>query len=293
MPNCLVTGGSKNDTAPIAVLLLNIAKTQHWVDHVIVYHDGIPEKQQKLMQSIRPVEFIRYQFPGSKRNFNEIVKYVYTEMVFCKYECLKLLKRFDYVVWTDYDVVFQREVTELLDFEDDSSGWKSLVSNGEKYQSFGEQIKSYAREELSAYCPLDKPTLSTGLMVLSKSKLKQPEKIYEKCISFTEKFGGLLVLPEQAILDMVLHQENVVPEAISWKYATLPTGNPSDTEAPILHTYSQPKFWNGRKNRDWEENYAEWLRMGGVKWRPASKFSWKEIGKRLMFLKGRMLNRRK
>lgn len=39
MPNCLVTGGSKNDTAPIAVLLLNVAKTQHWIDHVVVYHD--------------------------------------------------------------------------------------------------------------------------------------------------------------------------------------------------------------------------------------------------------------
>ena len=130
-------------------------------------------------------------------------------------------------------------------------------------------------------------------MVLSKSKMIQPGKIYEKCIAFTEKFGGLLVLPEQAILDMVLHQGNVVPEAISWKYATLPTGTPSDAEAPILHAISQPKFWNGRKNQDWENNYAEWLKMGGVKWKPASKFSWKEMGKRLMFLKKRMLNRRK
>lgn len=42
------------------------------------------------MQSVFPVESIRYQFPGSKRNFNEIVRYVYTEMVFCKYECLKI-----------------------------------------------------------------------------------------------------------------------------------------------------------------------------------------------------------
>ena len=120
-------------------------------------------------------------------------------------------------------------------------------------------------------------------MVLSKSKFSQPSKIYEKCIAYTEKFGGLLVLPEQAILDMVLHQENIVPEAISWKYATLPTGDPSDAEAPILHAISQPKFWNGRKNHDWEENYAEWLQMGGMKWKPASKFSWKEINKRFQF----------
>ena len=288
MSNCLVTGGSKNDTAPIAVLLLNVAKTQHWVDHVIVYHDGIPEKQQKLMQSILPVEFIRYQFPGSKRNFNEIVRYIYTEMVFCKYECLKLLERFDSVVWTDYDVVFQREVKELLDFGVDSSGWKSFISDGDKYQSFGAQIKSYARDELSAYCPLDKPSLNTGMMVLSKSKLKQPEKIYEKCISFTEKFGGLLVLPEQAILDMVLQQENFMLDRIPWQYGTLPTGNPSDAEAPILHALSRPKFWNGRKNHDWEENYAEWLQMGGVKWKPASKFSWKEINKKIQFIKERL-----
>ena len=127
MPNCLVTGGAKNDTAPIDVLLLNVAKTQHWIDHVVIYHDGISGKQQKLMQSVLPVEFIRYQFPGSKRNFNEIVEYVYTEMVFCKYECLKLLERFDNVVWTDYDVVFQRDVKELLDFRDGSSGWKSFI----------------------------------------------------------------------------------------------------------------------------------------------------------------------
>ena len=56
---CVVTGGSRNDTAPIAVLLMNVKATQSWIDHVVVFHDGISEKQLRLMQKIMPVEFIR------------------------------------------------------------------------------------------------------------------------------------------------------------------------------------------------------------------------------------------
>lgn len=48
MSNCLVTGGSSNDTAPMmAVLLMNIKATQSWVDHVIIFHDGISRKDRR------------------------------------------------------------------------------------------------------------------------------------------------------------------------------------------------------------------------------------------------------
>ena len=115
----------------MAVLLLNLKETQSWIDHVIIYHDGISMKDQKLMNSIMPVKFIKYRFPGNRKTLNEIVRYVYREMVFCKYECFKLLERFEHVVWSDYDVVFLQDVPE----NSTALGIPAKIYVGSKYES--------------------------------------------------------------------------------------------------------------------------------------------------------------
>ena len=148
MSNCIVTGGSKNDVAPMASLLFNLKATQSWIDQVIIYHDGISKDDQEKMQQVMPVEFIHYHFPGSSANFNEIIRYVYTETIFCKYECLKLLKRFEHVVWTDYDVLFMHDVPELVKFESTSSGIKIMIAEPEHPCSrFQDQIRFEGRKK--------------------------------------------------------------------------------------------------------------------------------------------------
>ena len=285
MKRCIVTGGSCNDVAPMASLLLNLKKTQTWIDQVIIYHDGISQKDQKLMCSIVPVEFREYTFPGNMNHFNEIVRYVYTPMIFCKYECIKLLESFDYVVWTDYDVLFLSDVPELLKFNDNSSGIKMMKAiYGDSCCFFRDQIRQEGYKYLSKYCPLDSISVFTNLMVFSR-KLNDYLELYQQCIHFTEEFGEWLVLPEQAVFDMVLNQLHIEVESISWDYAYRPEqGKPIFSNAKILHSISQPKFWNGLENEQWNNNYAQWLAMGGSPWKPLSPWCVRSIRKKISFM---------
>lgn len=285
MSRCIVTGGTHNDVAPMAALLLNLRKTQSWIDKVIIYHDGISKNDQNLMRSILPVEFHMYSFPGSQRKFNECIRYIYTPMVFCKYECIKLLKQFDTVVWTDYDVLFLIDVLDLLHFPDSSIGIKLMRSEkGHGCCYFGDQIRGEGRKVLSQYCPIESLTYFTNLMVFS-NRLRNYEVLYDKCIEFTEKYGQWLVLPEQAVFDMVLNQFNLEADKISWDYAVRPElGKPIPAEAKILHSIAQPKFWNGLDNIEWNENYAQWLVMGGSPWKPLSPWKIRSIRKKVSFI---------
>lgn len=267
MSNCLVTGGSKEDVAPIAVLLLNVKQTQSWVDHIVVYHDGISLKDQKLMNSILPVEFVRYRFPGSSKNFNEIVRYVYTPLVFCKYECFKLLEKYDNVLWTDYDVVIQKDLRTLV--LDNPTGFKSLYSPifAEDF-SFLSQIRADGYEACKRdHFDLNSVSIATGIFCLSRY-FSDPGKIYRSCIQFSEYYGKYLVHPEQAVLNMVIARYQLNVRHIPWLYAVHPEKNIELVpDAFILHAYAQPKFWNGLHNDTWQKNYEMWLQMGGTPWR--------------------------
>jgi lipopolysaccharide biosynthesis glycosyltransferase len=280
--NCLVTGGSSNDVAPMAVLLMNIKATQSWIDHVIIFHDGISRKDQRLMNSIMPVEFIKYRFPGNRKTFNEIVRYVYREMVFCKYECFKLLERFEHVVWSDYDVVFLQDVPELV--QDDGIGIKSLVYDPkDNVGTFAKQLRGDFWHKWADKLDINAPSIATGLFVLSRI-LPEREKLYRRMISATEQYGKYLVLPDQAVLNVVL-QENKIPMIpIPWSYAYNPRNYDGVTPGiQCLHACSQPKFWNGLYNETWQKNYQTWLAMGGTPWKITLKDRWRKLKKSFMF----------
>jgi len=290
MPNCIVTGGSGNDAAAMGVLLLNLKATQPWVEHVVIFHDGgISHHDQDVMKGILPVELITYRFPGNTQNFNEIIKYVYTPTIFCKYECFKLLERFDSVLWTDYDVQFVQNVRELIDFSACGSGIKIMRSQvGHGRCHFSDQIRWEGEQEMSTYCPLDSLSVFTNLFVVSR-KLSNYQALYDDCIRYTEQFGQWLTLPEQAIFDIVFHQHQITTEDISGDYAVRPVkGEPAPVNAKILHAISQPKFWNGLEDPVWNAYYAEWLKMGGSAWKPLSPWNLRTLRKKLAVLCSRL-----
>lgn len=283
MSTCLVSGGSSNDTAPIAVLLMNIMDNQTWFDHVIIYHDGISTRDRKLMQKIAPVEFIRYSFPGKKSNFNEIVKYSFREMVFAKYECFRLLEKFDRVVWSDYDVVYLQDVPEIAN--DNPHGYKSLIYRPDTPTCLvRDQFRRDSWPDLEKLFDLDKLSIATGFFALSRD-LPHWETYYDDCIALTEKYGYCLVLPDQGVLDMVVQKHHFEPDAIPWTYAAHPiTDAHLLDEAKVLHSYSRQKFWSGVENAAWNERYQKWLAMGGTPYGVFScRESWRKIKCSLTF----------
>ena len=123
--NALVTGGTKYDVAAFAVLLLSfLDKNPGLIDEFVVFHDGISKKDQQLLNRILPSRFVRYSFPGGISGFPEIIKSYFTTMVFCKYECFRLLRDYRNVIWSDYDVVVAGDLSPLLD--ENSSGFRVM-----------------------------------------------------------------------------------------------------------------------------------------------------------------------
>jgi hypothetical protein len=113
--SALVTGGTAKDVPAMASLLLNInAINKNLTDDIIIFHDGITLKDQKIMNKICPVKFYQYQYPYGVQDFGDVITNYFSTMVFCKYECFKLLNEYSTVIWTDYDVVILSSIDELL-----------------------------------------------------------------------------------------------------------------------------------------------------------------------------------
>jgi hypothetical protein len=88
--------------------------------------------------------------------------------------------------------------------------------------------------------------------------------MYNFCYSKLEQYVEFLYLGEQAIFDFMIQEFNLLPEPIDPKtYTPHPTDQLHAQSAKIIHSYGQPKFWNGLKNKQWDQNYQIWLSWGG------------------------------
>lgn len=261
----IVTGGTCKDVAAMGVLAINLReKAPDLADELIIFHDGISKKNQNIIQNIIPTRFEQYSFPIdfiSKRK-NRSLRY-FSEMIFCKYECFRLLKEYDRVIWTDYDVLILKDLHELNDRQD---GLQIVRDSAPMRQMF---LPSVQKVELDGF-DLSQHGVCTPLFVLAKA-VGDYEGFYEWCITMTQKYAAYIDLPEQCIMSMLIQKYQIPYYNLSVKqYALHP--REYDGEASILHSYGRPKFWEGLYNEQWEAYYAEWLSMGGSRYRQP----WKE-----------------
>lgn len=261
----IVTGGTCKDVAAMGVLAINLReKAPDLADELIIFHDGISKKNQQIIQRIMPTRFEQYSFPIdfiSKRK-NRSLRY-FSEMIFCKYECFRLLREFDRVIWTDYDVLILKDLHELNDRQD---GLQIVRDSAPMRQMFLPSVQEVKLDEFD----LSEPGVCTPLFVLAKA-VGDYEGFYEWCITMTQKYAAYIDLPEQCIMSMLIQKYQIPYYNLSGKqYALHP--REYDGEASILHSYGRPKFWEGLYNEQWEAYYAEWLSMGGSRYHQP----WKE-----------------
>lgn len=258
----LVTGGSENDIAAMACLVLNIKETNpNLVDEIVIFHDGINKKDQKLMNSIFPTRFIKYKTPFKNiDSFDKKTVEYFSSFVYCKYECLRLLDQYKTVIWTDYDVLITGDLSELTETKDCEL---KLVQAGDTFKN---QFFDTFDTSLYPHLDFNKEAITLPLFVLT-DKIKNYMELYEYCINVTEKHGVHLKYPEQAgfqlmIEDKKINFEKIQPYSV---YVCHPRDIEKHPENKIQHAYCQPKFWNGLHNEKWESLYNQWIKMGGCK----------------------------
>lgn len=254
----IFTGGQKKDAAPMAVLAMNIRDTLPGLgDKLIIFHDGIAKKDRELINSVFPTEFRRFKFGVSFIAYrkNTSLRY-FSPMVFCKYECFRLLNEYDRVIWTDYDVIINSDLSEL---KDDSRGPLQLI----RWDGIlRDKFKGDIPKELTDKYDMDSHTaVNTPLLVLTKD-VGDYNSYYSWCIEHTKKYAANLNMPEESIFSLLIREFDIpIYELEKDRYALHYKGD--DIHADIDHAVGQPKFWNGLHHDRWEAYYKEWLDMGG------------------------------
>ncbi|EMB19802.1 hypothetical protein E4N85_06245 [Treponema denticola] len=255
----IVTGGTSNDVPAMACLVMNIKDTNpNLADEIVILHDGISEKDQKLINSIFPTRFIFYESPFEKiSGFQDVVTKYFSLMVFCRYECFRLLEDYETVIWTDYDVVILQDLSELKKNTDSGMIFSYTL------EPLSSQFYPTISQVINTEFDLTKKGICIPIFVLNH-KIKDYLIYYQWLIENTPIYAEHLLLPEVAVVNLLLQKFNLNFDAyITNKYYAHPVTDKDMQDIKILHAYGLPKFWDGMYNKTWEKNYKKWIKMGG------------------------------
>ena len=260
----IVTGGTKNDVAAMGVLALNIRDIAPGLaDELIIFHDGISAGDQALIRQIMPTRFYRFDFHISfmDKRKNSYVRY-FSPMIFCKYECFRLLEQYDRVIWTDYDVVIRKNMQELLN----SDAGLQLIENGEG------AVKDWFKDQgnsISGEYDIERVGVTAPLLVMTRN-IGDYMKYYHWCRQATHKYIAYIEMPEQCILSLLIQKFHITYQKLPvTQYAPHPWDHMKD--ASIVHAYGRPKFWEGLHDEQWDGYYAQWVAMGGHRYTISAK----------------------
>lgn len=272
--NAVVFGFTNNFTFAVACVMMDIKKfSPGWVDEIVIISDGIKESQKKLLNSILPCRFIDYDFPiKGNFKFNKSILNYFSKLVFSKFECFRLLEDYKNVVWLDYDIVITQDISELTDYCE--SGIKMMLSEHDVLGQLSSPVKDY-NMALSG--------ISSGTFVFQDHLPNYIDK-YNFCYNSTQKYAEYLKYPEQAIFDFMIQNFNIdIYKDLLDKdiWCVHPRELDKLKNAKIIHTGGQAKFWNELNNSQWNENYKNWLKMGGVKYN-LNKYKFKKLVTRLL-----------
>ncbi|MBC5658719.1 hypothetical protein H8S44_02885 [Anaerosacchariphilus sp. NSJ-68] len=259
----IVTGGSKDQFPAIAVLIMQIANNcPDMADEIVIFHNGVEEEEQIRINKIFPCRFIEYTFPISDDGkFGRAVWHYFTFMLFCKYECFRLLDEYETILWTDYDVYILKNISELMEQKEYPA---KFMTNTLTIKKFNENIYSHL-DELKDVDLLYGLSISCGIFVL-KDSFPNYKHFYEECIQLTMELSDSLSCAEEAVISILLQRNKIkvghIPPEI---YCVHPKNYHGGEEIKILHAAGNPKFWNGLYYEPWQILMKQWIKMGGEK----------------------------
>ena len=237
---------------------------------ILVFHDTISIRNKIALNKIMPCKFIKYKYP-----YPDDLKRIsglnqFSVLCLSLFECFNLLKDYKNVLFLDVDILIQKDFSHILDIESD---FISLAGNLDKSPDGAKfaKVKSCFNRPIDGY-NLEGSNLGTGTILL-KDNLKNYDKMADWCYRAAAKYGDSLILPDQAIMNL-LHQEfNINPHTLDELYAFKPScGMGEEKDAYILHLFGDKKFWNGIENKKWEEYNKTWLNLGGRPYEPGWDF---------------------
>jgi lipopolysaccharide biosynthesis glycosyltransferase len=255
-PEIAIVFGITRELAPaVGSVLLDLIRVKQSKNFdVHIYHDGISRRNKRALQKIVNVDFKR--FSPLITHSTRIVPSVrqFTPMVFSKYECIKLLREYESVLWLDCDIIIQSNIDEVFDYQ-----YSDMV-----FVSGTLPVRSQFVEKVDNY-DMETASMSAGIVVFNRNQLSDYHYTY--CLQQTEKFNKNLVMPEQGIFELMIQDFDLNCIRLDGEIYACHPSSPNRDSAKIVHAYGQPKFWNGRPDGHWQNNTEVWRVLGGAPYR--------------------------
>lgn len=252
----IVFGVTANLTFALANVILGLKKySPNLANDIIVYHDEVSPHDKEILNSILPCNFIKYDFPIKDiTKFNEAYFNQFTKLAYARYECFNLLNEYKKVLWLDVDILIQKDISGISEFCKNGFGIISGVTDNTK-------LKDQLFKPIEGF-DLDKKTYGSGTFIVCDN-LPNYENLTKWCYDKTLEYAEYLYLPDQAILNLMIQKFYINVQEIDLpKYCCHPTDK-KHKDAIILHSYRPEKFWNFYNIKEWNENYKNWINMGG------------------------------
>lgn len=249
----IVLGCTSNMTFALANVILGISnKSSDLNSDFIIFHNGIIEKEQELLKKIVNCNFIEYEFPlKENKKFLESSMKQFTYLMYSRYECFDLLHSYKNIIWLDIDTVVKGNLALLLDY---CKGDMGLWLSHEKMQiNFTAPLSDYN---------MYKNSYNSGVIVF-KDSLTNFQNMKNWCYDKTSELSEILYCPDQGIINLLIEDFKINVTNLDEKFNCHPSKKGSKN-AIILHSYRPEKFWNFWSVREWNENYKQWLKMGGT-----------------------------
>ena len=196
----IVFGLTHDFSFAVASVMMDIKRfSPNMASEIVVIHNGINYKNQKLLNSNLPTRFIEYDFPIKDTSiFNQKTFVYFSKMVFSKYECLRLLEDYQNVIWLDYDIVIKKDISELLSKSE--TGIKMI-------QSPENPVRKQLHEPISDY-DMDADGMCGSTFVF-QDHLENYMSLYKFCYVSLRKYAKYLHFGEQAIFDFMIQEFNL------------------------------------------------------------------------------------
>lgn len=255
----IVMGGTKDLAFAMATLLMSLIEKNPSVrTDIIIYHNGISKKEQEAINSIYPCIFRCYQSPFAEvHNWKQGIMERFTDMVFVKYECLRLLEEYRTVVWLDYDMLIEGDLNEL--FVPVEGGLRLILS-----QTLADQVMDNIKNsELKKYAGAVGVHSSTMAFYDS---LPDYMSLYRWCIDVTKRYADDLGTPEQVVFTLMIHKFQLPVYPLQFQlYSPHPKdrGTLWDAYVKIWHTYGKEKYWTSIEDIRWNRLYRRYQELLG------------------------------
>jgi len=249
----IVFGITKNLTFALGNVILGLKKhSPNFADEIVVFHDGINDKDKEILNSILPCRFIDYEFPiKDQSKFDPFFFEQFSSMAYSRFECFSLFEEFEKVIWLDVDILIQKDISGLLEYTETGIG---MLPGDFIKHNFKEPVKEFNMEKLGFW---------TGTIIIT-DEIKEYNRIADWCYEKLLEYAPKLYLPDQAIFNIMLEAFNLAPMGINKKIYCAHPVDKTVKDAVIVHAYRPKKFWDCFRMKEWVENDKQWQKMGGT-----------------------------